>query len=104
MSAENLPHNMALVAVVKSWAERKDAAPGQIALAWLMAQAPGIVPIPGTAQMPHMLENVGAVAVRFTPEELAELNSVLGAIRIRGARRSDAVKAWSDVEAPPRRG
>ena len=60
--------------LVKSWAERKQATPAQIALAWLMAQKPWIVPIPGTTQMPHMLENIGAAAVRFTPAELAELN------------------------------
>ena len=59
-SPENLPHNLALVELVKSWAERKQATPAQIALAWLMAQKPWIVPIPGTTQMAHMLENTGA--------------------------------------------
>ena len=59
-SPENLPHNLALVELVKSWAERKRATPAQIALAWLMAQKPWIVPIPGTTQMAHMLENIGA--------------------------------------------
>ena len=73
-SPENLPHNLALVDLVKSWAERKQATPAQIALAWLMAQKPWIVPIPGTTQMPHMLENIGAASVQFTPEEVAELN------------------------------
>ena len=72
-SPENLPHNLALVDLVKSWAERKQATPAQIALAWLMAQKPWIVPIPGTTQMAHMLENIGADAVQFTPAELAEL-------------------------------
>ena len=50
-SPENLPHNLALVELVKDWAERKQATPAQIALAWLMAQKPWIVPIPGTTQM-----------------------------------------------------
>ena len=54
---------------MKSWAERKQAMPAQIALAWLMAQKPWIVPIPGTTQMAHMLENIGAAAVEFTPAE-----------------------------------
>ena len=63
-SPENLPHNLALVDLVKRWAERKQAMPGQIALAWLMAQKPWIVPIPGTTQMAHMLENIGAAADR----------------------------------------
>src|SRR5687768_777709 len=74
-SPENLPHNLALVDMVKSWAKRKQATPAQIALSWLMAQKPWIVPIPGTTQMAHMLENSGAGGVRFTPAELAELNS-----------------------------
>jgi aryl-alcohol dehydrogenase-like predicted oxidoreductase len=64
-SPENLPHNLALVELVKSWATRKRAAPAQIALAWLLAQKPWIVPIPGTTQMAHMLENSGSNEVRF---------------------------------------
>jgi len=103
MSAENLPHNLALVELARSWGERKSATPGQVALAWLMAQAPWIVPIPGTTQMPHMLENAGATQVRFTADELDELNRAVRAIQVRGARMSPTVQAWSDVEAPPRR-
>ncbi|GAB2606528.1 aldo/keto reductase [Spirosoma areae] len=60
-SPENLPNNLALVNLVKSWAAQKQATPAQISLAWLLAQKPWIVPIPGTTQMAHMLENVGAV-------------------------------------------
>ena len=102
-SPENLPHNLALVALVTDWAERKQATPAQIALAWLMAQKPWIVPIPGTTQMAHMLENIGAAEVRFTPEELAELNRAVAAIEIRGQRLPDAVLAFSGVEAPSMR-
>ncbi|MGC2234650.1 MAG: aldo/keto reductase [Pyrinomonadaceae bacterium] len=102
-SPENLPHNLALVELVKNWAKRKDAAPAQIALAWLMAQKPWIVPIPGTTQMAHMVENSGAAAVRFTPAELAELNSAVSAIEIRGQRLPDAVLVFSGVEAPPKK-
>ena len=101
-SPENLPHNLALVELVKSWAVRKQATPAQIALAWLMAQKPWIVPIPGTTQMPHMIENIGAAAVQFTPAELAELNKSVSAIQIRGARLPDAVLVFSGVEAPPK--
>lgn len=99
-SPENLPHNLALVDFLKSWAVRKEATSTQIALAWLIAQKPWIVPIPGTTQMPHMIENIGAAAVRFTPDELAELNRSVAAIQIRGARLPDAVQVFSDVEAP----
>ena len=99
-SPENLPHNLALVEVVRSWAQRKSATPAQIALAWLMAQKPWIVPIPGTTVMAHMMENSGAAAVRFTGAEIAELNAAVRAIEIRGQRLPDAVLAFSGVEAP----
>jgi aryl-alcohol dehydrogenase-like predicted oxidoreductase len=102
-SPENLPHNLALVELVKKWAERKKATPAQIALAWLMAQKPWIVPIPGTTHKEHMLQNIGAVTVRFTSAELAELNESVAAIKIRGQRLPDAVLAFSDAEAPPKR-
>jgi aryl-alcohol dehydrogenase-like predicted oxidoreductase len=99
-SPENLPHNLQLVALLKSWSTRKNATPAQVALAWLLARHPAIVPIPGTTQMAHMLENVGAAALRFTPAELAELNSAVAAIKVRGARLPDAVQVYSGVEAP----
>lgn len=97
---KNLAHNMQLVDLIKSWAERKQAAPVQIALAWLMAQKPWIVPIPGTTQMTHMLENSGAAGIRFTPDEIAELNTAVRAIEVHGQRLPDAVLAFSGVEAP----
>jgi aryl-alcohol dehydrogenase-like predicted oxidoreductase len=99
-SPENLPHNLALVELVKRWAERKSAAPGQIALAWLIAQKPWIVPIPGTTQMAHMIQNVGASSLAFTADELKELNSSLSDIHIQGQRLPDVVLAFSGVEAP----
>lgn len=99
-SPENLPHNLALVALVKSWAERKQAAPAQIALAWLMSQKPWIVPIPGTTQMAHMLQNIGADSVRLTPSEASELNEAVASIEVRGQRLPDQVLVFSGVEAP----
>jgi aryl-alcohol dehydrogenase-like predicted oxidoreductase len=102
-SPENLAHNVTLVHLVKKWAERKNATPAQIALAWLMAQKPWIVPIPGTTQMPHMLENIGAGAVQFAPSELAELNTAVSAIKIQGARLPEQVLVFSGVEAPPKK-
>lgn len=97
---ENIPHNLALVELCKRWAARKNATPAQISLAWLMAQKPWIVPIPGTTQMEHMLENIGAETVRFTPDELAELTQAVSAIAVHGTRLPDMVLAFSDVEAP----
>lgn len=99
---ENLAHNLALVDLLRRWAERKQATPAQLALAWLMAQRPWVVPIPGTTQMPHLLENLGAAAVQFTPSELAELTASASAIAIQGERLPAVVQAFSDVEAPPR--
>jgi aryl-alcohol dehydrogenase-like predicted oxidoreductase len=99
---DNLPHNLALLSLVKQWAARKQAAPAQIALAWLLAQQPWIVPIPGTTQMAHMLENIGASGIRFTPAELAELNQAVAALQIRGARLPAAVLAYSGAEAAAR--
>lgn len=101
-SPENLPHNLALVDLVKRWAVRKNVTPAQISLAWLLAQKPWIVPIPGTTQRAHMLENNGAAAVRFTPSELTELNSAVRAIEVRGQRLPDQVLVFSGVEAPQR--
>jgi aryl-alcohol dehydrogenase-like predicted oxidoreductase len=99
MDPANRKHNLGLVELVRSWAARKQAAPAQIALAWLMAQRPWIVPIPGSTQMPHMLENISSTAVRFTPSELTELNRAIAAIQVRGARMPPVVQAWSGVEA-----
>jgi aryl-alcohol dehydrogenase-like predicted oxidoreductase len=101
-SPENLPHNLALVDLLKSWADQKRTTPGQISLAWLLAQKPWIVPIPGTTQMQHMLENIGGSSVQFTDAELDDLTQAVSAIKIEGARLPDAVLAFSDVEAPPR--
>ena len=98
-SQENLPNNLALVELVKSWAVRKQATPARIALAWLMAQKPWIVPIPGTTQMAHMLDNIGAAEVNFTPGEIAELNKALTSIQVQGVRLPPNVLAFSGVEA-----
>lgn len=97
---ENLPNNLALVDLLKDWAGRKEASPAQIALAWLMAQKPWIVPIPGTTQMAHMLDNIGATDISFYSAEIAELNAAVGAIQVTGQRLPDFVLAFSGVEAP----
>ena len=102
-SPENLPHNLQLVALVKRWAEQKRATPAQVALAWLLGQKPWIVPIPGTTQMAHMIENSGAAEVQLTSSELADLNAAVRAIEIRGQRLPDQVLVFSGVEAPPKK-
>ncbi len=99
-SSENLPGNLALMDLVKSWSARKQATPAQLSLAWLLAQQPWIVPIPGTTQMAHMLENIGADTIRFTADELNEFNTGLQKIEIKGERLPKIVLDFSDVEAP----
>lgn len=98
-----LPANMALAELVKAWAARKNVTPAQLSLAWLTAQKPWIVPIPGTTNMAHLEENIAAAAVSFNAAELKELNEAVAAIPIRGARLSPAVLSATGVEAAPKR-
>ncbi|WP_298835816.1 aldo/keto reductase [uncultured Roseobacter sp.] len=100
MDTENRAANMALVDLALDWAAKKGVKPGQIALAWLLAQGDGIVPIPGTTQMSHLRDNVAAAQVRFTPAELAEIRTALDTIKVQGGRAPQLVADWSDVEAP----
>lgn len=86
---EALKANMPLVELVRRWAEKKDASPAQIALAWTLAQKPWIVPIPGTTQYHHLYENNNAVQVTFTDSELSEFNTEAAGIKLRG-HRADA--------------
>jgi len=99
-SADNLPHNLLLVDLIKKWAEHKQSTAAQISLAWLLAQKPWIAPIPGTTQMAHMMDNIAADEVKFSNDELKQFNSELAQIEIKGARLPDAVQVYSDVEAP----
>lgn len=100
---ENIKHNMALVNLLNGWAERKNAAPAQIALAWLLHQKPWIVPIPGTTNLQHMLQNSAAVTIELSASEIVELNTALNSITIKGERLPPFVQAFSDVEAPMQR-
>ena len=78
--------NQALVDLLGKIAERKKATPAQIALAWLLAQKPWIVPIPGTTKLERLEENIGAVAVELTPDDLREIESAASKITVQGAR------------------
>lgn len=99
-SKENLPNNLALIEVLQKWATKKNATPGQISLAWLLAQKPWIVPIPGTTQIAHMLENLKAEQVKFTANELKQFNTEVDAVKILGERLPANVLQFSNVEAP----
>ena len=84
--------NQALVDLLGRIGERKKATPAQIALAWLLAQNPWIVPIPGTTKLHRLEENIGAVAVELTPDDLLEIESAAAQITIQGARYPEAVE------------
>ena len=78
--------NQALVDLLGAIAKRKKATPAQIALAWLLAQKPWIVPIPGTTKLHRLEENIGAAAIELTPDDLREIESAASKITVRGAR------------------
>lgn len=87
---EALEANMALLDLVRKWSVRKDATPAQLALGWLMAQKPFIVPIPGTTKLHHLEENLGALEVKFTAEELEEFRKDFSDIELVGVRSFDS--------------
>lgn len=89
---ENLDANQVLVDLIKKVAAEKNATPAQIALAWLLAQKPWIVPIPGTTKSERLYENLGAVNLELTPEELGAINSALLKITIVGDRYPEALE------------
>jgi aryl-alcohol dehydrogenase-like predicted oxidoreductase len=83
---EALKANQALVDLLTGAGERKKATPAQIALAWLLAQKPWIVPIPGTTKLHRLDENIGAISVELTPEDLRDINDAASKITVQGAR------------------
>lgn len=99
---ENLKQNLKLLDYIKIWAKRKDATPAQISLAWLQAQKPWVVPIPGTTQLPHLQENLKANTIKFSAPELKAFNEGLSKFQIAGARNAEPVMQAMGVEAPPK--
>jgi aryl-alcohol dehydrogenase-like predicted oxidoreductase len=87
-SAENRKANQALVDVISSFAEQRKVTPAQIALAWLLAKKPWIVPIPGTTKLARLEENLGAAAVELTPNDVRTLEDASSKIKLEGARYS----------------
>ena len=83
---ENRKANQALVDLIGKFAQQKKATPAQIALAWLLAQKPWIVPIPGTTKLHRLEENIGAAAVELTREDLRQLETATSKIPLQGAR------------------
>ncbi len=86
---ENRKANKPVVDLLSDIAARKNATPAQIALAWLLAQKPWIVPIPGTRNLKHLDENLGAVKIELTPNDLREIESAFSKMKVQGARLSE---------------
>jgi aryl-alcohol dehydrogenase-like predicted oxidoreductase len=95
-SPENRQANRAIVDLVARLAERKRATPAQIALAWILAQKPWIVPIPGTTRLHRLEENIGATDVELTADDLAEIETVSATIDIQGERYAEGSQRMID--------
>jgi aryl-alcohol dehydrogenase-like predicted oxidoreductase len=93
---ENRKANQDLVELLTSIAAKKQATPAQIALAWLLAQKPWIVPIPGTTKLNRLEENLGAAAVELTVDDLREIDSAAVRISVQGARYSESSERMID--------
>ena len=92
-----LQHNRPLVDLLGSVAQRKGATPGQIALAWLLAQKPWIVPIPGTRKPHRLIENIGAADIDLSADELAEIENAAATIDVQGGRYSEAAERMTNL-------
>jgi aryl-alcohol dehydrogenase-like predicted oxidoreductase len=89
--------NQALVDLLQSIASRKDATPAQIALAWILAQKPWIVPIPGTTKLQRLKENIGAAQIELTAENLHEIDEASAKIKVEGARYPEALEKMTGI-------
>lgn len=88
-SPENLAANRPVVDLLRAFAQKKGATPAQFALAWLLAQKPWIVPIPGTRNMAHLEENLGAVHIQLTPADLREIDAAFSKVTVHGGRMNE---------------
>lgn len=88
-STENLAANMPIVALLREVAARENATPAQVALAWLLAQKPFIVPIPGTRKLDHLNENLGAINVELSSSDLKDIESAFVKIKVHGGRMNE---------------
>jgi aryl-alcohol dehydrogenase-like predicted oxidoreductase len=94
---EALQHNQAVVDLLASIARRNGATPGQIALAWLLAQKPWIVPIPGTRKRHRLEENIGAADVQLSADELSEIEDAASKIQVQGGRYNEAAEQMTNL-------
>ena len=92
---ENMDANQAMVSLLGRFATEKKATPAQIALAWLLAKKPWIVPIPGTTKLGRLEENIGAAELELTPNELREIETAAANIDVHGARYPEHIERMS---------
>jgi aryl-alcohol dehydrogenase-like predicted oxidoreductase len=94
---EALKANQAMVDLLGRIAKQKGATPAQIALAWLLAQKPWIVPIPGTTKLNRLEENIGAVSIQLTPEDLRDIDAAASKITVEGARYPERLEKMTGL-------
>ena len=92
-----LKANQALIDLLGSIAKRKNATPAQIALAWLLAQKPWIAPIPGTTKLNRLEENIGAVSLQLTAEDLRDIDATASKIKVEGARYPERLEKMTGL-------
>jgi len=96
-TSEALKANQSLIELLGNIAKRKEATPAQVALAWLLAQKPWIVPIPGTTKLNRLEENIGAVAIELTPEDLRDIDTAASKIKVEGARYPERLERMTGL-------
>jgi aryl-alcohol dehydrogenase-like predicted oxidoreductase len=89
--------NQTMVEMLAEIGQRKNATPAQIALAWVLAQKPWMVPIPGTTKLPRLEENLGAAAVQLTADDLREIEEAASKITVHGARYPEAIEKMTGL-------
>nr|GMD68040.1 auxin-induced protein PCNT115-like [Ipomoea batatas] len=99
--AENLEHNKKLYERIVEIAETKGCTPSQLALAWVHHQGNDVCPIPGTTKIENLIQNIGALSVKLTPEDMAELENIGSADAVKGDRYTPDMRTWKDSDTPP---
>ena len=98
---ENFEHNKNLFERVNELATKKGCTPSQLALAWIHHQGNDVCPIPGTTKIENINQNIGALSVKLTPEEMAELEATASANAVKGGRYGTTVSTWQNSDTPP---
>lgn len=98
---ENLDKNVRIFECVNEMAKRKGCTPSQLALAWVHHQGNDVCPIPGTTKIENFNQNVGALFVKLTPDEMSELESYAAADNVQGDRHPQIAYTWKNSETPP---